>query len=239
MINGINNNLQVYGYSVVRNAIFCRREKTDNMGPLRTSKVSTVAREAPTDDPLDYYYEFVKQYPDVSFRLVDKEDSEKHPDGPYYGYKGHMNQVGDNFSYPSQVSVEIDVAVIRRMMEDENYAKRVHSEMHNSIDNYSSCRQSSLTDGCTNFCVTLEVGDDGLLVGTKAAPYPFFTEEQRRALWAMYDTSDNKYLKMLAQRRDELEEDFMKMVAERQEDRLTYEQIREKWDREYQKTYSE
>lgn len=236
MINSVDVNRQSYSYGIVRGSQ--PRINNDNKFSIRPSKVSAVTCEVKTDEPLDYYMEFVKQYPDVSFRLVDREDSEKHPDGPHYGYKGHMNQVGDNFSSPSQVSVQIDVAVIRRMMEDEDYAKRVHSEMRNFIDTYSSWRRSELTDGCTNFCVTLEVGGDGLLVGAIAAPYKFYTEEQMRALNAMYDTSDNKYLKMLAQRRDELEEDFMKMVAERQEDRLTYEQIREKWDREYQKLYT-
>ncbi|MBE5908600.1 MAG: hypothetical protein E7278_07180 [Lachnospiraceae bacterium] len=235
MINGISSSLQAYGYGGLNN--YRSGLTNENKFAMEATKVNSIVQKVSTDEPLDYYYEFVKKYPDISFRLSDKSSMEN----PCYGYNNHTNQVGNNFSNPSQISVEIDVAVIRRMMKDDQFANQVNRLMQNYQIDYSQWQKMGLSDGNTNFCILLEEVDWGTGVAEAMirAPYPFYTEEQSRALNAMYDTSDNKYLKMLAQRRDELEEDFMKMVAERQEDRLTYEQIREKWDREYQKTYSE
>ena len=233
MVNGISNSIQSYDFGVSRTAK--SRTLNENKFLMETSKVNTITREVNTDEPLDYYNEFVKMYPDISFRLSDVEEGMKHMSEPYYGYNNHMNQVGSNFGEPDQISVEIDVAVIRRMMKDADYAKQVHRQMHDFQENFGSWKSTGLSGGDTNFYMILDVGERGLQASVLSCAHPIFTEEQSRALNAMYDTSDNKYLKMLAQRRDELEEDFMKMVAERQEDRLTYEQIREKWDREYRK----
>ena len=238
MISGISNSnsIQTNMYNMARNVQ--TRTSNDNKFLMRSTKAGDITQKVQTEEPLDYYYEFVKRYPDISFRLTDNEDAAKHPDGPNYGYKGHMNQVGSNFGDANQISVDIDVEVIRRMMKDDEYAKQVDYKMRDFQENFASWKQLGLSGGDTNFYMFMEVGKSGLVCGVQSAPHPIFTEEQRRALWAMYDTSDNRYLKMLAQRRDELEEDFMKMVAERPEDRLTYDQIKEKWNIEYQKMYA-
>ena len=238
MINGVNGSISAYDYCFARNT--STKTKSDIKFSMDVSKVSEIKRSVQTDEPLDYYYELVKKFPEISFRLSDKEESDKRLNEIYYGYNNHTNQVGDNFGEPFQVSVNIDVAIIRRMMKDEWFADQVTRLIQNYQDDYSSWQRMGLSDGDTNFCIMMEAVDWGLGVGAGvlSCAHRFNTEEQMRALNDLWDTNDKKFLQMLTQRRDELEEDFMRMVAENPEDRLTYDQIKEKWYDEYRKMYS-
>ena len=162
MVNGISNSIQSYDFGVSRTAK--SRTLNENKFLMETSKVNTITREVNTDEPLDYYNEFVKMYPDISFRLSDVEEGMKHMSEPYYGYNNHTNQVGSNFGEPNQISVRIDVAVIRRMMKDKDYAKKVYSQMNDFQENFASWKSTGLSGGDTNFFLVLEEGEMILLL---------------------------------------------------------------------------
>lgn len=87
----------------------------------------TKQSESSGDDVLDYYHEICSKFTDISFRLSDIEETLKHMNDsrPYLGYNDSLNQVGDNYSEIGKVSIDIDVAVIRKMQSDSSFEEEV------------------------------------------------------------------------------------------------------------------
>ena len=87
----------------------------------------TKQSESSGDDVLDYYHEICSKFTDISFRLSDIEETLKHVNDsrPYIGYNDSLNQVGDNYSEIGKISIDIDVAVIRKMQSDSSFEEEV------------------------------------------------------------------------------------------------------------------
>ena len=102
-------------------------------------KLTIQSQSLSSDDPLDYYKELCSLFPDVAFRLGDNEEETKHmgDSKPWFGYNDSLNQIGNHFGELSQVSVTIDVAVIRKMQSDPAFEKQVIDHIkYNCKGNY-------------------------------------------------------------------------------------------------------
>lgn len=152
--------------------------------------------------PLEYYNELCKEYPDITFRLSDKEEALKHE--WYTGYGGSMNQRGDNFGMPGQCSIDIDVAAIRNMLSDKNYEMKIKGEIEYARKKYSDYEREGLDDGCSYTCVCIE--DDGgkPVLARCHSHMPFSTEEELKKLW-----SNNDYQKKMQFKFDSMKNDLL------------------------------
>ena len=179
VINGISSS--VYNDFGVDNPSAYRRVVDK---PQVTQRAANAKYEQPEKemDVLAYYQELCSSYPEISFRLEDREEGMRHE--YWLGYNNSMNQIGENFGEMDQYSVEIDVAVIRKMQSDpemERHVKGILSFMEHSYGTYQSM---ALADNCDHFCRFLELDEKGELVeGAIAQNGKFSTEEEVRKMW--------------------------------------------------------
>lgn len=137
------------------------------------------------DAVLDYYHNMCSNFPNISFRLSDKEEELKHMNDrrPYFGYNDSLNQVGDNFSELGQVSIDIDVAVIRKMQNDPNFEEEVLNAIGNCEKNYGLYRQGAIRDGMSYTDHCLELDGDKLQESQGYYHSKASTEEELRRMW--------------------------------------------------------
>ena len=191
---------------------------------------STDSVQQSTSDPiLDYYHAFCELYPDVSFRLGDREDALKN--GRSMGYKDSMNSVGENYGSVGQRSVMIDVKVIQNMMENPKYASNVHAWMEHIVEQYPLWEEETQSMGMKYTDVNIEDDDgNGATWSVGHFNLPFSTEEEVRAIWAEEDAKSTAgaITKQLTENADMFDR-FLEMFDKSQEKHR--EMIREYYDK--------
>lgn len=170
--------------------------------------------QAETETILDGYHELCKKYPEVTFRLSDV--SNYTVDGPNFGYKDCMNQVGENFGYLSQYSLEIDAKVIEKMQNDPTYKERLLYEINFIKDNYKSFRQSAVDSGDISMFVSLTDNGGNFQLSRTQTGYRIPTEDEIRngIIDTEYKDFKDNYLKRFEKKKNDLIDNFMKMVSE-------------------------
>ena len=178
-------------------------------------------QEEQKDSIMDLYKSICEKYPDVSFRLTDMnaevEYEKKNGTNccPWLGYNNSMNQIGDNFGKMSQKSVEIDATVLKKSLEDPNYRENFMAYLDDSLTDtrYNEWRSMAYEQGATNMCLGF-IDENGKL--TKCATNAnceFSTEEQIKSMWKNDSFQDELLGKVMSQK-DELLENYMKMLFE-------------------------
>lgn len=195
----------------------------------KTNVESTNQFDKQSQSPLEYYDALCKEYPDISFRLSDDEEGQKHE--WYLGFGGSMNQRGNNFGMPGQCSIEIDVSAVRRMQADESYEKQVKGWIEQSRKNYKNYEKEALADGFGYTCVHIE--DDGgrPLVSVVQSHTPFSTEEEVKKLWSNEEQKKKVQIKFDAMK-NELLDTYMSFVDRSIKDRVKIKGIEEYIDQE-------
>ena len=147
----------------------------------RTASTKYVQPEKPMD-VLAYYRELCSDYPEISFRLEDRAEGERHE--YWLGYNNSMNQIGENFGEMDQYSVEIDVAVIRKMQSDPELERHVRGILSSMEYCYGNYQTMALESNCDHLCRILELDESGELVeATLVTTGKFSTEEEVRKMW--------------------------------------------------------
>ena len=147
------------------------------------SKTDISSEKSMTNDPLTFYKELCGNYPDISFRLEDYATG-SNVSGYFLGYNNSMNQVGENFGEMGQCSIQIDVSVIKKMMQDQQYAENVHGWIQAFEQNYGSHATDVSSHGNSNFCFTIDDFGEGIQTGRLCANSSFSTEEEVKRMWA-------------------------------------------------------
>ncbi len=188
MINGIGCNSRV-----------CIKNEKKNNGAF---DISGDAELSPVKSELEYYKNLCSEYKSVTFRLDDKKDgiSNEHS----LGYKGSMNQIGNNFGKSGQCSISIDVAVIRKMQSDPNYEKQIKGIIESCKKNYSKYESNALSDGFPNICVNIEDEGGKPIKSITQSPVAFSTEDEVKQLW-----NDKISSSKIVRRFDSMEEDLL------------------------------
>ncbi|SDI52933.1 hypothetical protein SAMN05421493_11735 [Pseudobutyrivibrio sp. 49] len=150
------------------------------------SQISISSEESITSDPLAYYKDLCSKYPHISFRLEDYATG-ANVSGCFLGYNNSMNQVGENFGEMGQCSIQIDVSVIKKMMQDQQYAENVHGWIQSFEQNYGSHATDVTSHGNSNFCFTIDDFGEGIQTGRLCANSSFSTEEEVKRMWANED----------------------------------------------------
>lgn len=175
---------------------------------------------------LDCYEKICKAYPSVAFKMSDIETG-KNGSAPYYiGYKGDSHQRGDNYSCPGQCSIQIDVEVLRRMAEDEEYSAQVYGTIQNAVLDYQGWAKQGENEGF-EYCYMGISHEDGRL--TRFVGFSHFkasTDEEIREMWKDAFISDDSlsevkisYEKLLNKTRNEMQETFFAIFDEAQQRR--------------------
>lgn len=178
-----------------------------------TSKSATKACKAENEtfspsfsDPLSYYQNLCKDYPDISFRLDDKSTWKEGEVS--LGYKNSMNQVGSNFGYPGQVSVSIDVSVIKKMQQDPEYEKEVRGLIERSRDYHSADKADAARLGYNYFATSIDDANGHPATSQTMSYSPFSTEEQIKALWNR-EGKDSNVMTIFEKQRQEMLNAFL------------------------------
>lgn len=169
-------------------AISTNMQYSNDTGLINKTEVQfKVTRQVSSsgDAVLDYYQNMCSKFPNISFRLSDKEEELKHMNDrrPYFGYNDSLNQVGDNFSELGQVSIDIDVAVIRKMQNDPNFEEEVLNAIGNCEKNYGLYQQGAIRDGMSYTDHCLELDGDKLQESQGYYHSKASTEEELRRMW--------------------------------------------------------
>ena len=173
----------------------------------------TKQSESSGDDVLDYYHEICSKFTDISFRLSDIEETLKHVNDsrPYIGYNDSLNQVGDNYSEIGKISIDIDVAVIRKMQSDSSFEEEVLDTIDRIKNNHGEFQQEAINSGrpYMDYCLRLDGDKLQESIGNYSSKYS--TEEEIRRIWA-----DEEYQKKMnqffAEQKAELIEVYLKMT---------------------------
>ena len=169
------------------------------------SQLSISSKESMTNDPLAYYKQLCSKYPNISFRLDDYFNG-TNAKGYNLGYNNSMNQVGENFGEMGQCSIEIDISVIEKMMQDPKYEQQANGWIQAFEQNYAGHAADVASSGCSNFCFTIHDFGDGIQTGRTCGYTPFSTEEEVRKMWA-----DEEYQKSVSQVFDKQKADLIEI----------------------------
>ena len=181
-----------------------------NVSSIKTQ--FTLNTTSKSNDVLGYYHNLCKDFPDVSFRLTDREESLKHVNEVFLGYNNSMNQVGNNFGDFGKCSIEIDVAVIRKMMRDSSFESNTKNYLNTLIEQvYPQFQATAVRDGMSNMCMNIDLEGNEIQVGATYAHCHFSTEEEIRKMWAdeMNQTQLNNYFN---QKKSELLDTYLAMI---------------------------
>lgn len=171
------------------------------------------------DSIMDMYRSICEKYPDVTFRLDDMAACTEYYDKngqnayPYMGYKGSMNQVGENFGEMQQKSVEIDRAVLERCMKDPNYKADFEFYLEDKISRYDMFRREAMQDGYTNICVGFSDEEGKLSMSVTQAHCKFSTEEEIKQQWSMQQNTA-ELVDKVNETKDEVLENYMQLLSE-------------------------
>lgn len=184
-----------------------------------------VTAEGTTNDPLEYYRNLAKEFPEVSFRLGDRENGflPGHPN-VCIGYNNSMNQIGENFGEPGQCSIDIDVAVIRKMQSDPDYELRIKSLIRNSVHNYPVYETWAKQEDYGYTSVNIEEEDGEPVRSVCLSRMAYSTEEEVRRMWGENEKQDSAedflkkkiYIRCMSVK-NSLIDDYMKLTGEREE----------------------
>lgn len=168
------------------------------------SQISISYEESKMNDPIAYYKQWCSEYPDISFRLTDYENG-TNAKGYNLGYNNSMNQVGNNFGELYQCSVEIDISVIRKMMNDPTFESNTKNYFQSLIEQvYPQFQATAVRDGMSNMCMSIGLDGDGLDIGATYTHCHFSTEEEVKRMWA-----DEEYQKTVGQIFEKQKADLM------------------------------
>ena len=197
--------------------------KMDN--GFKTPKIDSEFQVDKTSDEyksiMKLYDDICKDYPDVSFRLDDRETSNAYQKKygtecmAYLGYGNSMNQVGDNFGELSQKSVEIDVPILKKCLSDPDYKKAFMSQLDSSINGYQQWINTARDLNASNMCIGfLDVGD-GVAMYSACANVPFVTEVEIRQRYGKSEAyAQNMIIQKSKEIQNELTEDYMNTLSE-------------------------
>lgn len=198
--------------SIGNDTIFQSKTKTESNSRVFTEPVPQ--NNAETISPLEYYKNLCKDYPDITFRLNDRETDLRLGNQVAFGYNGSLNQVGEGFGKPGQCSIDIDVAVIRHMQSDEAYETRIRAMIEDSRNKYSFYEDRALRDGFFYVCVVIEEEGGEPLYGVANSRMPFSTEEELKEMWKEESLQDQVYIKY-KNVQDSLVDQYLKMLEDR------------------------
>lgn len=194
--------------------------KTSSIGKsvAKTTAVEGEAFSSVLSDPIAYYQNLCKDYPDVTFRLDDKSTWKEGEVS--LGYKNSMNQVGSNFGYPGQVSISIDVSVIKKMQQDPEYEKEVRGLIERSRDYHSADKADAARLGYTYFATSIDDGGGHPATSQTMSYSPFSTEEQIKALWNR-EGKDSNVMTIFEKQRQEMLNAFLHITDNKEGDHFS------------------
>lgn len=176
------------------------------------------------DPDLQYYKELCAEFPSITFRLDDVSAYKNFSEGDVYlGYNNSMNQVGDNFGKIGQSSIEIDIAVIRRMKEDPSYEREVRWTIKDISDRYGSMEADTIAQGFRSMCALIQDDNGRIQVGKAKAMCDFSTEEEVKRMWGK--SENDNFIKIVWSENkinDELFDNFMKMTETKKRNKIAH-----------------
>lgn len=185
--------------------------KRNEVFSIRTEPAESTVLE----DPIVYYKKLCKEFPDITFRLDDKETALMDTSKICLGYNGSMNQVGNNFSGIGQCSISIDIEVIRNMQKDSEYAQNVRGMIRLVERNYADVERDARQCGMMYASVNIEDEGGKLLRSCAFSTTPASTEEEVQRMWNMDDFQKHLNRK-ISDMQDNLLDNYMKMLEESQ-----------------------
>jgi uncharacterized iron-regulated protein len=123
-----------------------------------------------------------------------------------------MNQVGNNFGDFGKCSIEIDVAVIRKMMSDSSFESDTKNYLNTFIEqDYPQFQATAVRDGMSNMCMNIDLEGNEIQVGATYAHCHFSTEEEIRKMWAD-ETNQTRLNNYFNQKKSELLDTYLAMI---------------------------
>jgi hypothetical protein len=174
--------------------------KTDNQ------KIIEFTQEK--QDPLEYYKALCSEFPDITFRLEDYEEHEKNPTKIILGYQDSFNQVGNNFSDLDQCSIVIDVAVIRHMQKDPQYAQQVRGVIESTKREHRTFTTWTMEEGMDHCERILKDGSDHVITELTMHRGRASTEDEIKSMWNMQGVSKTFYDKNIQMKFDAIQKDM-------------------------------
>lgn len=210
-ITGIKNNFSSYN---------TKFQKTGNMD---TNFSSDLEADSEVMTPLQYYQNLCSEFPDVTFRLKDKQTALESGSKVYLGYLNSMNQIGDNFGEAGQCSISIDISVIEKMMKDSNYEEKIKYIIGGTKSMYSQYEARAQSEGYSYVSVVIEEEAGKLSYGVKQSVMRYSTEEEVKEIWANESSAwtDDLFQKQVCYQiqnvQNELLEHYIKLGESREE----------------------
>lgn len=208
--------LYSYNTSVKKNT------STENkVGSTRVFEVTSDKKNEQTDPVMDLYKSICEKYPDVSFRLDDQAarlDYEKKNGTnccPYLGYNNSSNQVGDNFGKMSQKSVEIDVSVLQKSLDDPKYFDEFMFYLDEGLTDskYNEWKQMACGLNATNMCLGFKDDNGRPAKYATNSNCEFATDEEIRSQWGKGVNKD-ALLQKINSTNNELIDNYMQLLSE-------------------------
>lgn len=183
-------------------------------------------------ETLAYYRGLCREHSGFSFQLSDRTEGTKGEAGELVmGIVGlKMNQIGGNFSELEQVSIEIDIGVIHRMMTDPAFEKSMRDVISQIGQDYDLYRQNALGSNKHYTAVHIYEQNGGICVNQVVSDKPFCTEQEviareGRGLFHLNDMWQEYWEAYFKKLRDDMEEGFIKMAVDAPREKMLRERM--------------
>ena len=210
-ITGINNNFSLYDTTL---------QKTGNADTNFSSDLEAVSE---VTTPLQYYQDLCSEFPDITFRLKDKQTALESGGKMYLGYLNSMNQIGDNFGEAGQCSISIDISVVEKMMKDSDYEQKIKHIIEGTKGMYPQYEARAQSEGYPYVSVVIEEEAGKLSYGVMQSVMRYSTEEEVKEIWANESSAwtDDLFQKQVCYKiqnvQNELLDHYMKLGESREE----------------------
>ncbi len=129
---------------------------------------------------LSCYKDFCSKFSDITFRLGDFEKAMSDMNEIVIGYNDSTNQIGNGFSEIGQLSIEIDVSVIKKIRENPDY--ELEGIVKGIKQTYRSKLEEGAREGFPYIGYEIFIEDNEIRYSCTSAKSRFSTEEELRAI---------------------------------------------------------
>ncbi len=132
-----------YNSSILSTGLKNQAKETTTSKNRADFTINEKEKTAKTGDVVAYYMEFTSQFKNVSFRMTDSHDTGEGK----AGYNGKVHETRSGFGNTGVVSIQLDVHVLKKMQEDEEYEELMVDKIYETIEFYQEFRSRHAAEG--------------------------------------------------------------------------------------------
>lgn len=205
------NNLMSLSSDTIKN------QKTNYKSRYKSAEIESPAVREMTGNIMtkgnhvQYYLDLCKEFPNIAFRMSDQEASMA-AGNPGPGYERNSYQSNPDYSNPETCSIDIDVKILKRMMNDSDFEMKIKGMISTRESNYDTYVNDAMnsTYGFGHIFIQEEKGE--LVTGFALYHFKASTDEEIKLMYADKSKDYTKNQQSIHIVKNSTQDTFIKML---------------------------